>query len=273
MMHCLPKFSFGEYRDLLVALKGAGYAMVSVSEMNTIETQRRACLRHDVDLFPSAALEMARRENELGAHATYYFLLSGPYNLLAADNRRLVREILGLGHEIGLHYDLKVYAGNAEDALGDLIAEVRMLERLCGRPINTISTHNPYKGGLDWFRECDRWINPYDSRWQKDLLYVSDSCRAWRDENLLRCFSSDPPPRLLLLTHPEVWLAGDIADRISYLEQVVLPAATRPVREYIERDVREIWKTHPGALAHDKREQTGCGYVVAKETYSGGKPT
>ncbi len=141
MISHLPAFDLLDYRDLLLALKQSGYELVTVGEMNAVETGLLACLRHDIDFYPSPALAMARCEAEEGVRATYYFLLSGPYNLLSAENRRLLHEILDMGHEIGLHYDLEVYADNAEAAREDLIEEMRVLESICGKRVSTISTH------------------------------------------------------------------------------------------------------------------------------------
>lgn len=256
MKTTLPKFDIGAYRDLLLALNSAGYALTTVSEMNAANTEHKAYLRHDVDFFPAASLAMAQCEATVGVHATYYFLLSGTYNLLSMDNRKLVHTLLEMGHEIGLHYDLEAYAENVTDATKTLTSEIRILEDLCGRRVNTITAHCPYRGGIDWFLESDQWINPRDPRLQENLLYVSDSCRAWRDESLLECLSADPPLRLLLLTHPELWLDGSVVDRISYLETIIAPTATNPIREYYDRTIKDIWMTHPGAVAHDNRVES-----------------
>lgn len=257
----LPNFDLTEYGCLLLALKARGYTLTTVSEMRVVADSPRVYLRHDVDLFPSAALAMARCEREAGCHSTYFLLLSALYNLRAPENRRILTEVVVLGHEIGLHYDASLYPDNREDARAQLADDVRTLERLCGQRIQTISMHEPHRGGGDPFRCCDNYINPHDPRWQTGLLYVSDSCRAWRDESLLQCFSDEPPSRVLLLTHPELWLDGSITDRMVYLREVLLPRATEPHDRYFTREVAAIWGSHAGPKQHDERVRARQGHT------------
>ncbi|MBN1908984.1 MAG: GNAT family N-acetyltransferase [Pirellulales bacterium] len=171
----------------------------------------------------------------------------------------MLDRLTALGHEIGLHYDLATYPDNEREAAEALLGEAELLGKLCGQKIRTIAMHNPSLGGEDWFRQSDQFVHPHDPRWQDGLLYVSDSCRAWRDENLLKCFSQDPPKRLMLLTHPEVWLDGSIDDRQDYLEQVLEPVCGESLRRYLLTDVAAIWQNHAGARAHDAREHDRSG--------------
>ncbi len=252
-MDALPEFSLEDYGELLASLKQHAYDSAFVSTMCDSTAGRVVYLRHDIDFLPEAALPMAEKEAELGLRASYYFLLSGPYNLLSAENRRVLVRLVELGHEIGLHYDLASYPDDPSESATELDSEAALLGRLCGREIRTIVMHNPSLGGNDWFRQSDRYVHPHDPRYQAGLLYVSDSCRAWRDENLLRCFSETPPQRLLLLTHPEVWLDGQIGDRQEYLEQVLEPLCREPLQHYYLSEVASVWKNHAGTQAHDAR--------------------
>ena len=118
--------------------------------------------------------------------------------------------------------------------------------------------HQPHTGQNDPYKMQDEFVHPHDPRYQKDLLYVSDSCRAWRDENLLYCYSSTPPMRLLLATHPELWLDGSVKDRNAYI-QVLIDNATRSYKTYFNQTVRHVWDTHPGPRLHNKREASKNG--------------
>lgn len=253
-MDALPEFSLEDYGKLLASLKTRAYDSVIVSGMCDRSAGRVVYLRHDIDFLPDAAVAMAEKEAEFGFRASYYFLLSGPYNLLSTENRRVLARLIELGHEIGLHYDLASYPDDPREAATELDNEAALLERLCGQDIRTIVMHNPSLGGKDWFRQSDSYVHPHDPRYQDGLLYVSDSCRAWRDENLLRCFSETPPQRLLLLTHPEVWLDGQIGNRQEYLEQVLAPLCQEPLRHYFSNEVSSVWRDHAGAQSHDARQ-------------------
>jgi len=253
----LPKFDLGDYVSLLQRFRAAGYTLRPVSHIPRADRASAVYLRHDVDYFPAPSLPMAEAEAELGCTATYYFLLTGLYNLHEAENLRVLRRLTELGHEIGLHYDLETYPPEPQAAREQLDFEARVLARLSGQPVRTITMHLPFKGTPDPFRLSDAYVHPHDPRWQEDLLYVSDSCRAWRDENLLRCFSAAAPRRLLLLAHPELWMDGGVEDRLTYVQQVVHPAAREPWRRLFEEVVPEIYRIHPAPRLHDDRVRAG----------------
>ena len=56
------------------------------------------------------ANNMASIKHELGIKATYFILTTCEYhNILSKNSRRLLKEILGIGHEIALHFDPTLY--------------------------------------------------------------------------------------------------------------------------------------------------------------------
>lgn len=140
-----------------------------------------------------------------------------------------------------------------------------ILRELSGTAISTISLHQPHLTAHDLFRGLNRYVQPHDARDCRPLNYVSDSCRAWRDETLLKCFGADRPERLLLLTHPESWLDGTIENRLEYLEHVVLPRARQPVESYYQERVRKLWIEHAGGKAHDLRTGLGGSQAVTQK--------
>lgn len=77
-------------------------------------------------------------------------------------------------------------------------------------------------------------------------MYVSDSCRAWRDESLLQALSATPPARLLLNVHPELWLDGSERDPLRYMSETVMSLVTSRARAFVE-DELEPWPTHATA--------------------------
>ena len=249
----MPGFGLRGYGNLLDALKEAGYAFATVSHLREPTAGPVAFLRHDLDFFlPDADLAFARAEAERGICATYYVLLSGIANPLTQDGPAVLAEIADLGHEVGLHYDLEVYPSDEAAARHRLDLEAELIETVTSVSVRSICTHNPYRGGSDPFLELDEYVHASDPR-VEEVLYLSDSCRAFRDESLLRCFSAEPPPRVMLLTHPESWLDEGIEDRIAYLETVLLPEVVKPIRRFVADDVAPVWRDHPGARAHDSR--------------------
>jgi hypothetical protein len=252
-MNRLPGFSFADFASLLGQFRGSGYDLQPVSTLLDESTSPVVYLRHDIDFFPHPSLEMGRIESNVGARATYYFLLSGPYNLFTKENRAVLRTLIALGHEVGLHYDLETYPEEPTAARRQLEFEAGLLGELCGTSISTISRHQPHKNGHDPFHGLDTHVNAHDARDLRPLTYVSDSCRAWRDETLLHCLGPQHPERVQFLTHPESWMDGTVQSRLEYLEKVVIPHARRPIETYYLSDVRKIWLDHAGGRAHDAR--------------------
>ncbi len=255
VMESLPRFDLKEYVQLLTVLRQAGYGIRPVSDMPKDDGGQFAYLRHDIDASLELSLPMARAEANESLKATYGVMLAATYNLFYPENVTFLKELIALGHEIGLHYDLSNYPSEPVQAWQRLERETQLLQTLTGKPVLTISMHQPHRGLYDFFRQTKTYVHPHDPRWQEDVMYVSDSCRAWRDCSLLRCFAPDSPRRLLLLTHPEVWLDGGITCRFEYLDKILMPGALRQPTDYFDQEIRQTWKTHVGANMHDERER------------------
>jgi hypothetical protein len=258
-MERLPAFSLDDYRLLLRALKQRGATARPLSELpDTTGAENFVCLRHDIDCHLLGTLDMAAIENEEGMRSTYYVLMTGHYNPRSKACRAVLEKLTALGHEIGLHYDLSTYPVEPDAALRHLRNETAALSDAAQAAVRTISCHYPHKGLPDFFKSSDEFVHCHDPRYTKDLLYVSDSSRGWRDTNLVKWLQRDPglPQRgLELLTHPEVWYAGHITDRIRYFDEVLMPLATREVNDVLARELRDIWFVHDGAMMHDARER------------------
>lgn len=162
-----------------------------------------ALVRHDVDLSPDHAVEMAHIEADLGVHATYFFLVSTPlYSVHNRRTRTAIEEIADLGHDVGLHFSTHQHW---EDDPGDEAVE-RAVERertalaTVADPIETVSFHAP----PDWVlaREFDGFPSAYAPRFFHDVAYCSDSDQRWRDDPPL---TDGVPDRLQVLVHPGLW--------------------------------------------------------------------
>lgn len=256
----LPAFGLDSYAEWIVKLRKASYQFRTINDMRKPIPGHVTYMRHDVDLHLSLILDMACLENALNVCATYFVPLTLHFNLLYPLNQSILQQIHALGHEIGLHYDLLTYPTDFTQAREHLDWEADILGKIVEAPVRTIAMHEPYKGHPDPFRMLNEYVHPHDPRYQKDLLYVSDSCRAWRDESLLQCVSSTPPHCLMLNTHPELWLDGTVTERLVYLDQVLVEQGIRQHREYFDQDVRQAWLNHSAPRFHDKRErQKGIG--------------
>jgi hypothetical protein len=253
----LPDFCLADYDRLLDRLLAAGYEFSPVEELPRIDTDRAMLLRHDIDSHILGIERMAEIESCHGVSATYYVLLTSHYNPFYCENRNILHQIVAGGHKIGLHYDLQTYPRDEVSAWEHLDAEVTALEALVGAQVESICMHNPWGGLEDIFRLSDRYVHPHDPRYADRLVYVSDSCRAWRDETLLRCFGEAPPQLLLLNTHPELWLGEPGIGRDEFVRGTMLENTVSQHRAYIADSVIPGWGVHPAAKLHDERERGG----------------
>ncbi len=167
-----------------------------------------ALWRHDIDFSPQRALAVARIEAELGLTSSYFVLLgSAFYNPFEPAVRDLLREIAGLGHEIGLHYDAASLDGSTAAHADRIAFEAEALKRQVQANIRAFSLHNPsvspdvqldaaHYGGL---------FNASAAGFRAQFTYVSDSNGRWRFRSLHEVVEDPAVSRLYALTHPEWW--------------------------------------------------------------------
>src|SRR6266436_4089500 len=138
-------------------------------------------LRHDVDYSPAAALDLADQEARRGVRSTYFLLLNGLYyNMLSPEHGTFGRRLAAMGHEIGLHYDVKFLEAFPRQKWRDLIrTQATLLGKLSGTRVTAIAMHQPGLNGEDPMRHTGQYMNAYDDRFCRDIPYFSDSCRAW----------------------------------------------------------------------------------------------
>lgn len=235
-----PSFSLHGYRELLLALKGHGYSLVPVTAMKT-RIVKSAHIRHDIDLHPYGVDRMAQIEADLGVSATYYILMTGPYNPLSLHNLAILKMLLAMGHEIGLHYDLQIYPEGLAAASERIYLEIALLEHAVGCEIRTIVRHQPYLGGADPFRQHPKLMNAHDPAYESGMIYISDSCRLWRKDSMDRIFLADTAQHLHLSIHPELWLDVNITDPREYIEKCVIANSVRYQTAYFRDDVIPAW--------------------------------
>jgi hypothetical protein len=166
--------------------------------------------RHDIDISPMRALRLARIEAEEGVVATYFlFPRSLFYNLLNEMVQRAVRQIVALGHDIGLHFDPLQYPPGlpADGLIGAIAAERDLITREFGAAPVAVSFHN--YGVIERPVPEDDLVcglaNAYAKQLRDNYGYVSDSNGIWRYRRLHDVLDAAAEERLQVLTHPEWW--------------------------------------------------------------------
>lgn len=202
------EYTYSAYRHLMRALRNNGYTPIRFCDVSD-RVEYPVIIRHDVDMDLQDAVKLARLEKQEDIKATYFVLLSSEYyNLLAGKNLKSVREILNLGHEIGLHFDITAYDANlAINEIGGVLKkEILLLESILDIKVKSISWHIPRSDlldiHLDFLDEMGIW-NAYDPYFYSGYKYVSDSMMRWR-EPVEEYIEKKEYKKLQILTHP-IW--------------------------------------------------------------------
>ena len=204
----MPKdFTLEGYRLLLTAFSEREF--VATTYEAVVLDRREVVLRHDIDMSIEAAVATAHVEADLGMRATYFVLLrSELYNPLAPASKEGLRKIIGLGHDVGLHFDASNYDQDLESLDHAAAQECDFLERLIGRPVSVISFHRPAKSLLGLAQTIAGRIHAYQPKFFEQMGYCSDSRGAWHHGHPLDHECVREERALQLLTHPLWWTGG-----------------------------------------------------------------
>ncbi|MEU4792158.1 hypothetical protein ACFWRG_20270 [Micromonospora tulbaghiae] len=156
MMPCPLRYD--HLREILEQAIAAGYTFHTCAGYATRrpEDDLTAVLRHDIDIVPERAPAMAELEADLGIAATYFFRLhANEYNALSHENLAIMRDIVAMGHEVGLHAEpLDLDASCGVDPATSVRVGVQTLSDLLGVPVLGAASHNDITpdNNLDFFR-------------------------------------------------------------------------------------------------------------------------
>lgn len=134
-------FTLKKYKQLMLVLKDNDYHFKNVkdalsTDLNVLQ-EKTAIIRHDIDTKSdmSIALKMASFEMENGISATYYFR-----TLPHLFNKKVIREIHMMGHEIGYHYEvLALTRGDMKKGIELFRKDLSEFREIC--PIQTVCQH------------------------------------------------------------------------------------------------------------------------------------
>lgn len=210
------EFSTRGYQALIQGFKDRGYSAVGYEEIHP--DQQHIILRHDIDMSIEAAVRTAYIESDLSVSAYYFVLLrSELYNPYTERNTKSLRNILSLGHQIGLHLDASMYSSDWSNLESAAEKECGILENIIQEKVNFISFHRPHRDLLGNSRNLAGRLHAYQSRFFKEIGYCSDSRGGWNHGHPYDHNSIKNKKALQLLTHP-IWWDGEClpaTDRLS----------------------------------------------------------
>lgn len=213
-MNC--SWTYEHYCSCLEMAKEQGYAISSIQEAERFtDKQPLIILRHDIDRSIPKALNMARTENALGIRATYFVRVhASSYNIFEYNAYMALKEILSLGHEIGLHFEAVDFTHiTGEDPLDIFLREKQVLETVLNIPVVTAAAHGEHspagtQHNRSFFDNISKETvgirhNAYEKVFFGDMKYISDSFGFWREGCM--CNHIGRYPRMQILVHPCWW--------------------------------------------------------------------
>ncbi len=199
------RFSLDSYGEMLRKAKRSGYRFPKLPGFKDWMGKYRKflLLRHDVDLSPLNALEMAKVEHSLGVVSTYYVLLRSVfYNPAAEPFFKAFKKIIAMGHDIGLHYDCGFYEENGMDIGRGIIKDADALQNILGVKIRSVAQHKPaVRKGI--YKPPSIYVDAYDEILLNKARYISESGFKWRGETLADIVGRRP--KIYALIHPDIW--------------------------------------------------------------------
>lgn len=198
--------SYDEYRKILFYVKSSG-KLCSFEEARGKD--EFIVLRHDVEFSIEKAHIMADIEKDYGVRTIYFIQIENDsYNAFSDVNRKLIKEIYDMGHEIGLHYR----QDNAMNDIARIQNQIRMMEIMYGIRIKAFSTHRPAPETAYDKYNVNGIINAYSKEYftrtddvsKVEVKYISDSKYQWNygypSREAILSYN-----KLQLLVHPFQW--------------------------------------------------------------------
>jgi hypothetical protein len=204
-------FTEGAYRELLRQAR-AHYRFLACIDASSADAG--VLWRHDLDVSVHRALALARIERQEDARATYFvYLHSRFYNALEDGIVDRLKQIVALGHDLGIHFDSRFTPAGM--SMTDAIAAERdVLAHAIGTTVRAVSFHDPDVAGVS-IGDADEiagLVNTCGSGIKARFAYGSDSNGYWRFRPLADVIA-DAAPLLQVLTHPEWWVPEPMPPR------------------------------------------------------------
>lgn len=244
------EFTYDYYREFVSRLHEV-YQFVTFSEGKRDQEMDSPLLimRHDIDVDLEAAVRMSLLEKDLGIFSTYFFMLRCPlYNVFSHHGAELVKEILGAGHQLGLHFDCALYQDITFDKLNAYISrECELLERFFEHPVDAVSFHRPGHLELSGV-ELEKWPNSYERVFLEKFKYFSDSRGIWGHGNPIESEAFYKRENLHILTHPIWWTSAPMSPRKKLL--ILVQQINQRSEQYISENC-QVWNKarQSGAIA------------------------
>ena len=198
------KFNLASFKYLIHLIKDSRKKNISFNQYFLGKTG--IILRHDIDFSPAKALEIARLEYEIGVFSTFFVMLKSKiYSMQDNNNIEIIKSIIALGHDIGLHFDHSKYKNDKHSLNTFCKNECVDLENIIGKKVDIISFHRPVKKFIGMKSKIAERYHCYMPELIEKIKYCSDSEGKWRFDDPEELIKNKAIKSLQLLTHPIWW--------------------------------------------------------------------
>lgn len=209
-------FTTADYTNILKKIRDTGHEFTNFVTPSI--KNKYAILRHDIDFSLHDALRMAQIENEIGVRTTYFTLLTAPYyNPLSDESVSILKEIISLGHEVGLHYDASGFETLTDDERRSRVATLAStLGNHIDQEVKCIAQHKPASTNIR--PTFPDFVDAYEPRFFSDIPYISDSRRMFRIKDVFEFIETTD--KFQILIHP-LWWKNEPSDREAIFSNVL----------------------------------------------------
>ena len=199
-------FSFKEYEKIIKKYKEYFIDYADIKNKDSF-----VLLRHDVEFSPTNALDIAQIEYSYGVNSSFLFQVnSNAYNILSIKNRRIIKNVMDLGHKVGLHFFCNHIRKNDWESLEkNLIEQKQIINNILDYKCERFSYHRP----PDWVLtkrddEICGMINMYGKSFfefkkkPKHIKYLADSNHLFKYGHPLDEIDFK---KIQILLHPDEW--------------------------------------------------------------------
>lgn len=256
--YCFKDFTEDNYVRLLEKIV-EHYEIIGFTYEEILKVRKAVLLRHDVDFSLNRALKLAQIEYRGGVRSTYFiYLHSLYYSVWELEQFKIVKNIIHMGHGIGLHFDPAFYKKTRDIGAGVSLEECaeyekKIAEDIFDVDINAVSFHNPE--AADVLDLKDQYyagmVNAYSAVIGEQYKYCSDSNGYWRFERLEDVIDYGYD-KLHILLHPAWWTP----EAMSPYERI-----QRGIRGRAENNL----KIYNENLQNFGRENVGYGGIELEE--------
>ena len=227
-------FTYKNFIKVLKKAKKNGFSFSKFSK-NFDKKSKVILLRHDIDLSLEKALKMAEIESKLNLITTYFLRVNSTfYNIFETRNNEIIKRILSLGHEIGLHFDPLLYKNLNLKINEGIKNDIKILEFYFNTKIKVISQHRPFLLGTKTNKFIEK-ISVYSPFFLKKYKYISDSCQNWREFNLEEAIEKFN--KIHVLIHPEWWGNTNVTwkDHLDDISNILIKNKSDKIKELKKR--------------------------------------